>query len=428
MRSTYSKSGLVLGLILAPALITIFPLEILGISGNLLQRLPIFLDNGIPYLDLVVLVLLALVVSPLIKGELAPRVNILVVPQLFMGVAWWFFPQNLSWNQSISLYLGISSVVAYAIAVDRIQLQIISKTLDKYIYWQTIFSCVATLLLVLHVFGVLTYASSLIVEVNRFEGEGVRLRWDAVRLVERLVVASSVAWAMYRFNKTGKFVYWVVPCVFLLEQLVLSSRGGLVLVIVSVLIPFYIYPLPIKCARKSKNLLLKIFSVVMVLLMIVWIVFSDSGDALIRNSDELFNNESIRSRMRDAAITLFSDYPIFGNGYFDLFATQEWSPFYLQTMLLPIHNMFLHYLVYFGIAGFLLLSGLIVLVALDHYRNYRNSRLKTADSDLVEFSGIAFAVFLAGLYMLAFQTMDRVSFLYFWFFCGIATLVSKVRR
>lgn len=418
-----------LKLMILPAVISLVPLEMVGLSGNVLQRLPLLLDNGIPYLDLAVLPVLFFAGVLFLRVRVRSVDWIVVFPQIAMAFFLWAVPQGLALNQAFGLFLGLVSVSAYTLSASMYQYESYSRLFDRMMYWQTVFGALLAALLVLHVYDILGYAKYLLVTIDRFEGESFRVRWEAVRGVEKMAAAASVTWAMYQVMKRKSLHYLIVPVIFSAQQIAVSSRGGVLLVLFSALIPVYVFP-PEK-VKKTGRLVYALLGMVVLLAGIVAILSSDSGQALVRNVGEISDDDSIRNRMMISALLLFLQSPIFGNGYFDLYDTPEWSPFLLQNMLLPIHNVFLHYLVYYGVFGTVLFGGgvffagyqLIVLRRLLYRSSFAN------DFRFVVLAGVGASIYVSGLYMIVFQTFDRIGALYFWGACGLASaLIVRVRK
>lgn len=409
-------------MMISPAVISLFPLEIVGVSGNILQRLPVLLSNGVPYLDLAVLPVLFFALVTLARGQGDFLGRLFVFPQIVMSFLWWLFPQDLSLNQSFGLFLGVVSISAYVVSQRFVSVDDYRRTLQRLLFFQTIFGVLLALFLVLHVYSLFSYATNLLVTIDRFEGESFRMRWEAVRGVEKMAASASVSWAMYRVVSQRQFAYLLVPIVFAVQQIAVSSRGGVLLVIFAAVVPIFIFP-PLEkrrsAARKGVYLLL---SALIVAGGAGVILGTESGMALVRNVGEFSDDESIRSRMKYSALLLFMKAPVFGNGYFDLFSTPEWSPFLLENMLLPIHNVFLHYLVHFGVVGTFFFSAVVLAIGIDFLKLRSKYRLVMTMSAgrMSEVVGVSFSVYVAGLYMIVFQTLDRVGSLYLWCFCGLA--------
>lgn len=429
MRNSRAKAFL--KCMLLPAIVSLVPLELIGISGNILQRIPIFLENGIPYLDLAVMPVLFYAFVMFLRGRVRTVDWIAVFPQVLMALVWSVIPQGLALNQAFGLFLGLVSVSAYTLAASLRDYEAYSKLFDRLMYWQTVCGGLLAMLLVLHVYDLIGYAKHLLVTIDRFEGESFRVRWEAVRGVEKMAAAASVTWAMYQALRSKAWHYLIVPVVFSIQQVAVSSRGGVLLVLFSALIPVYLFPVS-KARSGSGNRLVYFFiGGAVVLAGLGALLFSEAGQALIRNVDEISDDDSIRNRMKLSALLLFVQAPVFGNGYFDLYDTPEWSPFLLQNMLLPIHNVFLHYLVYYGMVGASLLA---VAVVYSGYELYRLRRLLsksrgTLDYRLVALAGVCCSIYVSGLYMLVFQTFDRIGALYFWMACGVASaLLVRARR
>lgn len=418
-----SRTRLYFCLMVMPAVFSLFPLEVFGISGNVLQRIPLFLSNGVPYLDLAVLPLLFVAIKIFLKGRAGAVDKVFIAPQIFIAIVWALFPQDLAANQSFGLFLGFSSIATYTVARQFTNYQCYRLLFQKTMQWQTIFSVFLAVLLILHVYGVLGYLSHLLVTIDRFEGESFRMRWDAVRGVEKMAACASVTWAMYRVLVNKKAWFLIVPAVFAMQQIAVSSRGGVLLVLICSLVPMFVFPPVSQRKGGGAKFLYLLLGGLVVIGGVSVILSTDSGVALVKNVGEFSDEDSIRNRMKLSALLLFAKAPIFGNGYFDLFATSEWSPFLLDNMLLPIHNVFLHYLVYVGLLGTALFGGVVIAAGLNFYF-LRKKYLEIQSLEggkIIELVGIALAVYIGGLYMIIFQTLDRVGALYLWGFCGLAS-------
>lgn len=415
-----------IALMLVPAVISVFPGELIGLDGWVFQRVPFLTDSGIPYLDflLVYAIFYHIYKSVSSFGIENPayytsiRCVIVVWPSLLLALYYAIFTIDVVLNQAFGLFLILSSIVAYSYAInDKFDMRSINL-INKVFAFGSIFSALLAFSLLIHVFGVVSYSSGSIVIIDRFDGEDYRLRWAAVRSVEKMFVAASVTWSVYKLINTRNFYYLIIPLVFVTQQAVQSSRGGILLVFLATLVPIFIFPPNNKFISEYIGWI-KIFIVSLLVSIILLLASGESGQALFRSVGEISDDESIRSRMHDAAMDIFTKNPYFGAGFFDLYKSQEWAPFILPNMLLPIHNFFVFYMVYFGVFGLALLVAPVLLMLRDIVIVRRLLKNVNPGDDFIMMIGISFSVAISGLYNIWFQTMDRISFMCFWAVCAI---------
>lgn len=405
--------------IFAPLFVQI-PTELFGINGVFLQRIPLFFENGFPYIDFCVLIgVFSYITTLLKKNSRITIIDVICGLSLILSFSYLFFSTSKSANQIAGLFLANAAICFTAVGAKFVPNSKNLIFLEKYLFWQTVFCLTLALLLILHATGILRYAQSFIVYIDRFEGEGLRIRWEAVRLVERVSISTSVTWAIYKFTRSGNYLFLCVPIVFGIEQLVLSSRGGVALVLIAAIIPYLFFPSKEKSKKSSRNPILFLVAFFAIFGLALGIFLSDTGQALIYSLTEWSDEESIRARMTRAALQLYSSSPVSGLGYFDIFSTPEWQPFILPNMLLPLHNMFLHQLVYFGPIGLALFCMPIILATYATMKLFRQLRNRQKNDHLSILVGVSFSALISGVYMLYFQTLDRVGYSYFWFFVGL---------
>lgn len=409
------------------ALFSQIPLEFFGVSGSILQRLPIGFENGFPYLDLLVVPTFGYYIYLILSKNKFTPLDVLCIALLAVGVLYLPTTGSTPINQVAGLFLAVYTVSACGLA-SKVSITInFASFINKYLGIQTIFISLLALLLIAHSFGIIHFSENLLTSIDRFDGDGLRIRWEAVRLVERMAICTSVTWSVYHSVRKGSFALLFIPILFAVEQVVLSSRGGVALVVLSIAIPIYIFP-PKGLDTSLANIVFKYFLAPAAIVAILLFVFlSEEGQSLIRNLTEFSDDQSIRSRMSEAAYSLYFEAPIFGKGYFDIFSSLQWQPFILPNMLLPLHNMYLHHLLYFGPIGLSLFSLINFLIFKSLVQAAIKLRNSNQDFDRMLLLGVSASCFLGGQYMLFFQTLDRVSYLYFWTFSGLLFNLTKSR-
>ncbi len=254
---------------------------------------------------------------------------------------------------------------------------------------------------------------------DRFEGKGVRLRWAARRGSEHIVVSMLSAYCMIQYIEKKASQYLLPIFLFILWQIITSSRGGILLVFISSLIPYFFYSVQIKEKNRNiqqncKIIAITIFSTILIT---GYLFNNEAFHILISEFSEIAREDSIRSLMTEKASVIFYKNPIFGQGYFDIFDDPNWKRFNLADMLVPIHNLFLQFSIYIGLIGVIPYLLILIILIFKFVNKLRIINKFCIETKIVYFVG--FGAFLGGIYLFVFQSLDRPTAYLLWSLVGI---------
>ena len=136
-----------------------------------------------------------------------------------------------------------------------------------------------------------------------------------------------------------------------------------------------------------------------------------------------------RYMMWKTGLKMFSQRPLLGYGDIDLYKI------YVKFRPNPapderhghLHNNFIMWLVLFGIAGFLILSGLFVRILIDFFVLFKNVNSIPIVRDIVLAGiGVFFAFNVSGFFEWSFGDAEIMTL--FWFICGLVYSVNKILK
>ncbi|MDQ9169892.1 O-antigen ligase family protein [Oxalobacteraceae bacterium R-40] len=403
-------------LYLLPTFISFIPVEILGVDGEFLQRIVIS-GNSIPYWD--AFLFIGILGYVLVMPSRCPRQIRLVVGAMFLqAFLYLIFRSSAPPNQIIGMWLSFSSVGLVVLLSGHKKILSTVTLIHRFIPVLLGFFCLLVIGLGASLYWPALASQELLVTIDRFDGGDFRLRWKTVRQTDEFVLALLSAWCALQVFEKAKLIYLVPLVVLFSSQLLHSSRGGILLVMICSLVTFLFFIKRTPGSSSMKGIIVSVLA----FLTLFWIMIWGVNHPIIANFGEVAQDDTIRGRMKEAAMNLFYNNPVFGNGFFELHATEEWRPFLLDHMLLPIHNVLLHYLVYMGIVGGLLFVALLVVLGVIQFRNLRqNAHLP---EPLRWFQALSFAVYISAVYMVIFQSFDRLTLMLFWTIMGLSIAVN----
>jgi hypothetical protein len=246
--------------------------------------------------------------------------------------------------------------------------------------------------------------------IDRFEGGDLRTRWTVVRGGEKIVFCMLSGYLGMRFIDKKSIQSLLIFLLLFITQIVESSRGGTLLTLVCFCVGAHA-----ATGYSGKNIkpIIKLLFPILFIFLILYALNSETIMLLISNFGEVSKDESIRSRMADIALSLWSDNYLFGKGYIDLFELPEWEVFFLGNMRLPVHNLFIQYGLYIGFIGLFFYVLFLFLSSFNIYKIFILLK-KHRDPVLFKVFVYSFCLLISFFYMFLFQSMDRITLQFSW--------------
>jgi hypothetical protein len=402
---------------IVPAFIIFIPVELFFINGLILQRIKIG-GHFYPIWDFIILLvpLFIFLNKKKSKPDFLSKISMWIV---FVACCNFIFRNSTSLPQSLGLLFLHSSILIFHFCrhydFSQKAQEALLSLLTKWV--------IAAVTLG----GLLVIISALNIDIwdnftttfDRFEGKGVRLRWAARRGSEHIVVSMLSAYCMIQYIEKKASQYLLPIFLFILWQIITSSRGGILLVFISSLIPYFFYSVQIKEKNRNiqqncKIIAITIFSTILIT---GYLFNNEAFHILISEFSEIAREDSIRSLMTEKASVIFYKNPIFGQGYFDIFDDPNWKRFNLADMLVPIHNLFLQFSIYIGLIGVIPYLLIFIILIFKFVNKLRIINKFCIETKIVYFVG--FGAFLGGIYLFVFQSLDRPTAYLLWSLVGI---------
>ena len=415
-------------LLLFPTLLAFVPMEIVGISPTFLQRIPVG-AAGIQISDIIlVLSWVFLIILVAHRGLHIDWMVTVIVLQVVIAIIYFVGFNYTTLTLSIGPFLTATSVVVFYLA--RFAGNPYRST--RQIHW--VFGTLG-FFLVLHSaalfliwIGFVSPSPELVIVQERYGGEAERLRWVVARNSDRMVLSTVIAWATFRALRYKRWYLLVIPISGLLHQLMNNSRGGLVLVFVSIIIALLFYTRGEWSSSAVNRRWIAKWTVLSALVIVFFgLIFINEG-ALTTFSQikEIWDEESIRTRMWLQVAVLFLQAPWFGNGYFDLFSRPEWSQFHLDHIKIPIHNVILQYAVIYGVLG--TIPFILVNLGIAGRLIWVYKHAAALPVRLVEYVAICGALYASLFYMIMLQSLGREAYLFIWTCFGVMYRITDLAK